>query len=168
MTDRVSRIEADWKRLKVKGLSEGLGLSIRCRLITEFNYLSAQKALAPYGLVPYEWEVLAMLYRRGAPHRATASVIARETGRSSASITHRLDKLEERGLVKRSRTKEDARLVYATLTPKGKTLVQKAAAARMGAAGELVAGLSKSDLAQLNKLMAKLLLSLDPKGVDDI
>ena len=97
MSDRVARIEKEWKRLSPKGPVDAMGVSTRCRLISEHFHQATQESLEAFDLVPFEWEVLGMLLRRGAPHEAAAGVIARETGRSSASITHRIDKLETRG-----------------------------------------------------------------------
>ena len=168
MTDRVSRIEQDWKRFRPKGPIDAVGVSTRCRLIAEHFHQAAQESLAAFDLVPFEWEVLGMLLRRGAPHEASAGVIARETGRSSASITHRLDKLEARGLVKRAASKEDGRVVLTRLTAKGKRLATKAAGPRIDAAGEVASALSRSEKKQLNALLGKLLESLDPSGASDI
>ena len=168
MTDRVSRIEKDWKKLVPRGDTESVGVATRCRLLTEHFFQASQNSLANFDLVTYEWEVLAMLLRRGAPHQASAGVIARETGRSSASITHRLDKLGERGLVKRVTSKEDGRLVMAQLTAKGKKLAQKAVRPRLGAASDIVGNLKKSERKQLNALLGKMLIGVDPDGATDV
>ncbi|HIG85849.1 MAG TPA: MarR family transcriptional regulator [Planctomycetes bacterium] len=168
MTDRVSRIEKDWKKLAPRGDTESVGVATRCRLLTEHFYQASQDALADFDLVTYEWEVLAMLLRRGSPHQASAGVIARETGRSSASITHRLDKLGERGLIKRVTSKDDGRLVMAQLTAKGKRLAQKALRPRLAAAEDIVGNLKKNERKQLNALLGKILVGVDPDGVNDI
>ena len=168
MTDRVSRIEKDWKKLAPRVNTDTVGVATRCRLLTDHFFHASQDALAEFNLVTYEWEVLAMRLRRGAPHQASAGVIARETGRSSASITHRLDKLTSRGLVKRITSKEDGRLVLAQLTAKGKRLATKAARPRLAAAEEIVSSLKKSERKQLNTLLGKMLLSVDPDGANDI
>ena len=168
MSDRVARIEREWKRLSPKGPVDAMGVSTRCRLISEHFLQATQESLEAFDLVPFEWEVLGMLLRRGAPHEAAAGVIARETGRSSASITHRIDKLETRGLVKRRSSKEDGRVVLARLTAKGKKLAAKAAGPRIEAAGEVASALSKAERKQLNGLLGKLLESLDPGGADDV
>lgn len=64
-----------------------------------------------------------------------------------ATVVGILDRLEENGLVKRSRSKEDRRVVEVTLTSKGKQLVTNAPEAIQGV---LVSGLEKLTKKQLD------------------
>lgn len=168
MADRVTRIESDWRRLQPTSPVEAIGVSARCRMLSDLFFHAAQSSLAPFKLVPFEWEVLAMLMRQPAPHEASAGRIARETGRSCASITHRLDKLEQRGLVRRHASEIDGRLVLARLTPKGKRLATKAAGPRIDAAADAVSCLSRKEQKDLNVLLGKILQSHDPSGMEDV
>ena len=164
MTDRVSRIEQDWKRVRPKGPIDAVGVSTRCRLIAEHFHQAAQESLAAFDLVPFEWEVLGMLLRRGAPHEASAGVIARETGRSSASITHRLDKLEARGLVRRATDAADRRGVNVYLTDAGRSLTDAAIEARLTAAHQQLGVLSLDERQAVSAGLRKVFLDISPKG----
>ena len=75
-------------------------------------------------------------------------------------ITHRIDKLETRGLVKRRSSKEDGRVVLARLTAKGEA-GRQGGRAGIEAAGEVASALSKAERAP-NWLLGKLLESLIP------
>lgn len=106
------------------------------------------------GLSPTEWAVLAHLYRHGLePMAKISQTISVTTG----NVTYLIDKLVERGLVRRQPCAKDRRVIYAVLTDKGKqvmdelfpTYVEKIAAM-------LLSKLSVDELATLKVLLTKL------------
>jgi DNA-binding MarR family transcriptional regulator len=60
--------------------------------------------------------------RRLADEPKTLGQLGLELGLAAPSVTRLVDRLEERGLVERSRNQEDRRKVLASLTPKGKQI----------------------------------------------
>ena len=86
---------------------------------------------------------------------------------SSAGITSRLDRLEERGLVRRTRDTHDRRGVLVELTSDGGDILTRAIQANTVAEPELVEGLGASELTELAALLRKLLAGLEsPSGSD--
>jgi DNA-binding MarR family transcriptional regulator len=83
---------------------------------------------------------------------------------SSAGMTSRLDRLEERGLVKRSSDPSDRRGVLVDLTSKGRELVDSVVAANTTEERELVAGLTSAEFGSLAALLQKLLSRLESEG----
>ncbi len=81
-----------------------------------------------------------------------------------ATVVGILDRLESHDLIKKTRSKEDRRVVWVELTPKGKNLV---AAAPEVAQGLLVMGLEKtplSGLKEINKGLKRLVSILGAEG----
>ena len=92
------------------------------------------------------------------------SELARHMYLHPATVVGVLTRLESHGLIKRTRSKEDRRIVWVELTPKGKNLV---AAAPEVAQGLLVMGLEKtplSGLKEINKGLKRLVSILGAEG----
>jgi MarR family transcriptional regulator, organic hydroperoxide resistance regulator len=82
-----------------------------------------------------------------------------------ATVVGVLTRLEAHGLIKKTRSKEDRRVVWVELTPKGKDLV---ASAPEVAQGLLVVGLEKiplKELREINKGLKRLVAILGAEGV---
>ena len=60
------------------------------------------KRLATFDLQPGEFDVLATLLRSGAPHRLPVGRLTSHTMVTSGAVSHRLNRLEDRGLIQRS------------------------------------------------------------------
>jgi DNA-binding MarR family transcriptional regulator len=80
---------------------------------------------------------------------------------SSAGITSRLDRLEERGLVRRERHPNDRRGVLVELTDEGRVVLEQAVRANTDAERELMAGLDEAEARQLAELLKKMLAALE-------
>ena len=92
------------------------------------------------------------------------SELARKMYLHPATIVGVLTRLEAHGLIKKTRSKEDRRVVWVELTPKGKDLV---ASAPEVAQGLLVVGLEKtplSGLKEVNKGLKRLVSILGAEG----
>ncbi|WAH38690.1 MarR family winged helix-turn-helix transcriptional regulator [Alicyclobacillus dauci] len=77
---------------------------------------------APIGLTPGQ---LFMLYSIKKEGHAMVSQLARRMEVTSSAITVMLDRLEQRGLVKRMRDVEDRRAVYVELTERGDAAIEE-------------------------------------------
>lgn len=69
-----------------------------------------------YGLNPSEFAVLEVLYHKG---KQTIQQIGQKVLLASGSMTYVLDKLEQKGLVKREDCPNDRRATYAVITNQG-------------------------------------------------
>jgi DNA-binding MarR family transcriptional regulator len=79
---------------------------------------------------------------------------------SPSAITKTVTALEEAGLVRRSRSPQDRRVVLVSATPKGRALLERGRAARVRAVADLLAGLNETDLRTLQRaatIVARLL-----------
>jgi DNA-binding MarR family transcriptional regulator len=80
---------------------------------------------------------------------------------SSGAMTNRIDRLEQDGLVVRSRDLEDRRSVIVTLTAKGQELVDAAVIAYVANEARLLSGLTLTERGTFVGLLRTLLLSLE-------
>jgi DNA-binding MarR family transcriptional regulator len=122
---------------------------------------------ARYGIESWMYDVLATLRRSGEPYELTAGELVRQTMVTTGAVTNRIDRLEERGLVERTRTR-DRRKVVVRLTQKGLDLVDDVVHSHMATEREILAALSPRQQLELTGLLRTILVSLgdrtDPDG----
>src|SRR4029079_10543255 len=107
------------------------------------------------GLQPDEYDVLATLRRSGEPYELCPRDLLATMMVSSGTMTHRLDKLEQRGLVRRRPDPDDRRSVLVALSPAGRELVDRAADAHVANERSLLADLSPEDRTALADLLRR-------------
>ncbi len=112
------------------------------------------------GLTLWAYEVLVALRRQGPPYRLSPTELRRLAVLSSGAMTNRLDRLEERGLVKRSADPNDRRGVLITLLPRGRELADQAIAERLAQIERVLKPLNRRERAATAESLKKLLLEL--------
>jgi DNA-binding MarR family transcriptional regulator len=125
-----------------------------------------EEAFGRFGLNRGEVGVLSALRFAGAKQQLSPTRLFKGLLLSSAGITSRLDRLERRGYVKRTRHPDDRRGVLVELTPAGEEALEQAVSANTGREKELLANLTKQDQKALAGLLKKLLAGLEPTGAD--
>lgn len=83
------------------------------------------------GLEPQQYLILLAI--RGLPESAEATIrmLAERLALKHHSVVELVDRLEERGLVKRARSREDRRRVLVSLLPRGEKLLEEVARHRI-------------------------------------
>lgn len=119
-----------------------------------------EQVFSGFGLNRGDMGVLSAL-RIGGSDRLSPTRLFKGLMLSSAGITSRLDRLEQRGLVRRTRHPSDRRGVLVELTGEGRTLLDQAVRASAHAEGELVGGLEPDELRTLAALLKKMLSALE-------
>lgn len=116
------------------------------------------------GLTHFEYQVLAMLSE--APERTLRmSWLARRTNATLPRLSHVVKRLEDRGLVARSRSATDARATDAVLTDAGRTHLTEAAPGHVTFVRERILDqLTSEQVTALGEIADALLASLDPEG----
>lgn len=84
------------------------------------------------GLEPQQYLILLAI--RGLPESAEATIrmLADRLALKHHSVVELVDRLEQRGLVKRARSREDRRRVLVSLLPRGEKLLEEVARHRIG------------------------------------
>lgn len=120
---------------------------------------SIEHVFDEFGLHPYEFYVLGVLRRSGEPYRMSPTELARTLLLTAASVTHRVDRLEKAGLVRRTPDPADRRGIFVELTPEGLGLVDRAIEAHAAAEEYAVSGLTTGEQKELARMLRKLLLT---------
>lgn len=125
-----------------------------------------EESFGRYGLNRGEVGVLAALRFAGPRQQLSPTRLFKGLMLSSAGITSRLDRLEQRGYVKRTRHPDDRRGVLVELTDSGRHVLEMAVSADISRERELMAGLNAAERKSLAALLKKLLASLEPNSAE--
>jgi len=115
-----------------------------------------------FGLNRGEVGVLGALLFAGRDQRLSPTQLFQGLMLSSAGITSRLDRLERRGYVKRTRHPTDRRGVLVSLTDAGGKVLEQAVTADAGGEQELLSALTKEERRALAAQLKKLLAGIEP------
>ncbi len=124
-------------------------------------------AFAAHGLETWEFDVLSALRRQGPPYQLSPGALLRATLVTSGTMTNRIDRLTEAGLVRRHRDSQDKRGVLVQLTGSGLRTVDGALSALLAQERALLTGLDASQQAELAGLLRILLVPFDAAGPAD-
>ncbi|MDX2111128.1 MAG: MarR family transcriptional regulator [Verrucomicrobiota bacterium] len=130
----------------------------------------AQKALTDWGYVRLgelelgsysEYAILETLFKEGAQ---PVNTIGRKVMLTSGSITAALDRLEQRGWLKRKASPNDRRVVEVHLTPKGRKVSGDAVEAQELAMEKAIDSLSTTEKNTLRTTLGKLIAVAEAQG----
>jgi DNA-binding MarR family transcriptional regulator len=155
--DEVDSIVEAWRRERPDlDLAPMEVLSRISRLARHLDRLRAN-AFSAHDLESWEFDVLAALRRTGPPYRLSPGQLLRETLVTSGTMTNRVDRLVERGLVTRQDHPNDRRGVLVELTDAGRDAVDAALAELIAAERQIMAALDVADHDQLTRSLRLLL-----------
>lgn len=112
----------------------------------------ADVELAPLGLTHPRWTALWKLLRLG--DNVSQKVLADALEIELASLMRTLGQLEEQGLVERHCCTKDKRARIVSLTPAGKDVLKQVEARIIHVRGELLAGISASELGEFERIIS--------------
>ncbi len=139
----------------------GEDLSIKViRVLGQMSKVLSDKLLInikDFGLSPTEFGVLEVLYHKG---DLPLQKIGESILITSGTITYVIDKLEKKRLLKRSASAKDRRVIYASLTKEGKTLLDDIFPKHKKYIHDLLSGLSDEEKITFIELTKKLGLSI--------
>jgi len=145
----------------------GMGIALRVTLLAGLFGERLKETLAPAGLAVWEFDVLSALRRSDGEGGLSPTELCASAQLTSGAMTHRLDRLEERGLVRRRADAGDRRSVTVTLTRRGRALVDRVLVDRVADASDAVAGLRAADRRALERLLREVGLGLERSGARD-
>lgn len=159
-TDRIDDIQAQWRSAAPDLDTSPIAILGRIYRIADLSGRRISAVFESHGLERGEFDVLATLYRAGAPHELTPTDLYRELLISSGGLTHRLNQLEEGGLIERTKSDADGRSWRVRLTKAGRRRVLAAYRDDLAVEARLLEGLKPDDRAQLTDLLRKLHLAV--------
>ncbi|MBM7806717.1 DNA-binding MarR family transcriptional regulator [Geodermatophilus bullaregiensis] len=160
MEDAVDLILEQWARERPDLDCSPMGVIGRISQLQREVFLAQRATFARHGLDVPSFDVLAALRRAGEPYQLTPTALMRTALVTSGAITQRLDRLEERGLITRTRSQSDGRAVVVTLTAAGRAALDAALPDHLETERGLLAGLSDDDQLRLADLLRRFLVTL--------
>jgi DNA-binding MarR family transcriptional regulator len=159
--DEVDRLVAAWARERPDLDVRPMEVLSRVTRLARHLDRARRTAFAAHDLDVWEFDVLAALRRAGRPYMLSPGRLIEQTLVTSGTMTNRIDRLADRGLVIRQPDLNDRRGVRVKLTPRGKDAVDAALAALLESEQELLSGLSTRELDQLSGLLRGLVLPFE-------
>lgn len=167
---QLSEIE-EVRRLVAAYVAVGADESVQ-RVVTAVHRLSRRlnqwydRQLADIDVTTGEWAVLTELTRKGEDTPCTPSQLAAAANVAPSSMTHRLDRMVDRGLVTRDPDPNNRTRVLVQLSDQGYSLYAAAIRDANLVEGDLLQSLSEAEVEQLGGLLEKVLSGLDDSEID--
>lgn len=154
----IARPELDVSALKVFGRLHRSFLIYKSEISETFD---------KHHITDSGFDVLACLRRSVPHHRLTAGQLAEQTLVTTGGLSLRVKRLEDAGLVTRSKDAGDARVVYVELTPAGAALVDRVADEHFAKLHSMLGQLTEDEASTLASLLTKLETSARSVAHDD-
>jgi DNA-binding MarR family transcriptional regulator len=159
--DHVDRLRAQWARELPDLNTEPMAILGRAFRLGNMVRPSIEATFAGFGLDRGEFDVIATLRRSGPPYRLTPTEMYGLLMISSGGLTHRLDRLEKAGLIRREKSPQDGRSVQVALTEKGAALAEQAFRTDMASELAFLQPLDERERETLAGLLRKLILGIE-------
>jgi MarR family transcriptional regulator, organic hydroperoxide resistance regulator len=129
----------------------------RIKLLSQLLYRKFSDRLEPFGLTPFHWLVLCCLWQEdGMP----TSYIGERLQQVGGTLTGVLDRMEERGFVRRERDRQDRRICRIWLTDAGMELEHVLPQLVADMHEETWEGVSQTDREQFSQLLDRAIANL--------
>lgn len=161
LDDHVDTLIQQWATELPRMDTNALAAVVRIQRLAKLLQRRTTQALAKHGLKPWEYDVLSVLRRQGAPFQMAATDIAHSALLSTGAMTNRIDRLESRGLVRRRASKMDGRSVIVQLSLKGKKEIDAALNTRLEDVNLALEGLPGTSRKELNQSLRQVLAILE-------
>jgi DNA-binding MarR family transcriptional regulator len=160
-SDEVDRIVGAWERERPDLDFTPLQVLSRVARLSRHLDRARRTAFAASDLESWEFDVLSALRREGAPYQLSPKSLLQQTLVSSGTMTNRIDRLVQRGLVERRTDPNDGRGILVVMSSVGQERVDRAISQLLTAEAELLEALSPLDQERLAALLRKLSLDFD-------
>ncbi len=156
-TDDVDAIVDAWHRERPDLDVQPLAVLSRVTRLARHLDQARAEAFEIHDLDGWEFDVLAALRRAGSPYALSPGQLASQTMVTSGTMTNRVDRLTERGFVRRTPDPADRRGVRVELTESGKRAVDGAFADLLAREHALLDSLTKPERKELATLLRTLM-----------
>ena len=159
--DEVDRIVLAWERERPDLDVRPLTVLSRVTRLARHLDLARRGAFARHHLEPWEFDVLSALRRAGRPYRLSPGALLTQTLVTSGTMTNRIDRLVQHGLVERLPSPDDRRGVLVELTAAGLARVDAAFSDLLDVERSLLGDLSEDEQVRLAELLRRLVAPFD-------
>lgn len=160
--DPVDRIVAQWAEERPDLQTRAMAVFGRIYRVADGMGRLQTAVYSRFGLSRGDFDVLATLRRSGPTHTLSPGDLAATLMLTSGGVTGRLNRLEARGLLRRSQDPQDRRGIRVTLTPEAVELIDQAVAAGLAEQRRVLDdALVDSDQEVLADLLRAVLLAIE-------
>jgi len=159
--DHVDFVLAQWTRERPDLDVSPMAVFGRIFRLTTLVMRDVEHTFRQHGIQQGEFDLLATLYRAGPPYALSPQQLVDALLLSSGAMTHRLDRLEQAGLVSRRPNPDDRRGVIVSLTEPGRATIGQAVQTYMAQLEAALAPLPPADRKRLATLLHRLLADHD-------
>jgi DNA-binding MarR family transcriptional regulator len=161
LSDEVDDLVAAWRAERPDLDVQPLQVLSRISRLARHLDRARRSAFAAHGLESWAFDVLSALRRQGPPYQLSPGALLHATLVTSGTMTNRIDRLAEAGLVRRRPDPQDKRGVLVELTAEGVARVDAALTDLLGSEETLLAGLNQDQREVLAGLLRVLLAPFD-------
>lgn len=161
--DEVDDLVAGWRAERPDLDTEPLQVLSRVSRLAKHLDRARRSAFAAHGLEAWEFDVLSALRRQGPPYQLSPGALLRATLVTSGTMTNRIDRLTQAGLVGRHPDPQDKRGVLVQLSERGQAVADAALTDLLEHERQLLGELSLAERAQLAGLLRMLLSPFDTR-----
>lgn len=162
--DSVDAILGQWHREQPDLPVAPVGIVARLARVRAYLDTALADVFAGYDLTPADFQALVTLRRTGAPYRLGQAGLMKALGLTSGTVSLRLARLEQRGVVARDPDPDDKRSFTVRLTAQGLDLFDRIAPAHLLSEDQLLSALTPDEHDALAGLLRKLLASFEHTG----
>jgi DNA-binding MarR family transcriptional regulator len=159
--DEVDRLVDAWQRERPDLDVDPMQVLSRVTRLARHLDLARRAAFAAHQLETWEFDVLSALRRAGSPYELSPGRLIRETMVTSGTMTNRVDRLADKGLVERLPDPADRRGVIVRLTDAGRERVDAALEGLLTQERLLLADLSGAEQTRLAALLRTVVAPFD-------
>jgi DNA-binding MarR family transcriptional regulator len=159
--DEVDRLIAAWRRERPDLEVEPMHVLSRVTRLARHLDRARRSAFAAHDLEPWEFDVLSALRRSGRPYELSPGQLLHETMVTSGTMTNRVDRLADKGLVERRPDPDDRRGVLVRLTRRGLARVDAALEDLLDREQTLLQGLSARERQTLARALKTVVQPFD-------
>lgn len=159
--DYVDHVIDQWNRVRPDLDVSPMGVIGRLSRLSRIFERRIEEVYAQHGLQGGRFSVLAALRRAGPPYRLSPTELYNSLLITSATLTNRLDRLTEAGLIERIPDPKDRRYLLVALTQRGLRAVDEALEDHLANEHRLLAPLTATERLILAELLRKLLIAYE-------
>jgi DNA-binding MarR family transcriptional regulator len=161
--DHVTSILAQWAAERPDLDASPMGIIGRISRLSLVVEKELEPVFVQWGLNHWSFDMLATLRRTGAPYRLSPTELFRSMMVTSGTMTNRIDRLAEKGLVRRVPDPEDRRGILVELTDQGRELIDSVLISHVANEARLLQPLSSEEQSTLTVLLSKWLSTLEQR-----
>ncbi|VDH02465.1 MarR family winged helix-turn-helix transcriptional regulator [Bordetella trematum] len=164
MRDHVDLVLAQWARERPDLDLSDMAVGSRLFRLNTLASRNADRAFRAHGLHQGEFDLLATLRRSGAPYALSPQQLIDALLLSSGAMTHRIDRLQQAGLIARTPHPQDRRSVLVSLTAEGLAVIDRVLPDYLEELHTTLAALSQAERRQLAALLKRVLAAHDAQA----